>query len=108
MHIWAFEHPEKSDGERYLGVNGFGPAQAIVDVLRWHYKGTGIGEKIVIGRSGEGYVGFNKETGEVEEVRYPPENMKVDGSKAAREMGVKYISFPQSIVDTAKAMEPLL
>lgn len=108
MHTWAYENPKKSDGERYLGVNGFGPSQAIADVLRDHYKGTPIGEKIVVGSPGEGYGGYNKEIGKVEEVKYPPENMKVDGSKAAREMGLKYISFPQSIVDTAKAMEPLL
>lgn len=108
MHIWAFEHPDKSDGERFLGVKGFGPSQAVADVLRYHYKGTSIGDKIVVGEPGKGYVGFNEKTGEVEEVRYPEENMKVDGSKAVRVMGVEYISFPQSIVDTAKAMEPLL
>ena len=89
-------------------MNGFGPAQAIADVLRSHYKGTEIGRKIVVGEPGKGYVGFNRETGEVESVRYPEENLKVDGSKAEKEMGVKYISFPQSIVDTAKVMEPLL
>ncbi|KUJ16913.1 NAD-dependent epimerase/dehydratase:3-beta hydroxysteroid dehydrogenase/isomerase-like protein [Mollisia scopiformis] len=108
MHTWAYENPKKADGERYIACNGFGPSQALADILREHYKGTTIGEKIPVGTPGAGYVGYNKETGKVESVQYPPENIKVDGTKAVREMGIKYISFPQSVVDTAKALEPLV
>jgi len=108
MHVWAYEHPEKADGERYIACNGFGPLQAVADVLRDHYKGTQIAEKIPVGSPGTGYVGYDKETGKVENLKYPPGNVQVDGSKAQREMGFEYITFPQSIVATAKSMVSLL
>jgi nucleoside-diphosphate-sugar epimerase len=108
MHIWAFENASKSDGERYLGVQGFGPMQAAADILNDAYRGTKIGEKITKGTPGEGYVGYNKETGKVESVGQLPGARRISGAKAEREMGLKYISFQQSIVDTAKAFEALL
>lgn len=108
MHTWAYENPKKADGERYIACNGFGPYQAVADILKDQYKGTSTAEKITAGTPGQGYVGFNKETGKVESVAYLETGNKIDGSKAIREMGIKYISFPQSVVDTAKALEPLL
>ncbi|KAH8656023.1 hypothetical protein BGZ60DRAFT_385011 [Tricladium varicosporioides] len=108
MHVWAFEHPEKSDGERYIACQGFGPMQAVHDILRQAYKGTPIAEKIFPGIPGENYVGYNKETGEIEDIKFLPGRVRVDGSKAAKEMGFKYINFKQSVLETAKAMEPLL
>jgi nucleoside-diphosphate-sugar epimerase len=108
MHIWAFENAQKADGERYLGVQGFGPIQAAADVLNDAYKGTKIGEKITKGTPGEGYVGYNKETGKVDFVGFLPGARKISGAKAVREMGLEYITFQQSIVDTAKAFEALL
>jgi nucleoside-diphosphate-sugar epimerase len=108
MHIWAFENASKSDGERYLGVQGFGPMQAAADILNDAYRGTKIGEKITKGTPGEGYVGYNKETGKVESIGKLPGASRISGAKAEREMGLKYISFQQSIVDTAKAFEALL
>lgn len=108
MHIWAFENASKADGERYIACRGFGPLQGVADILNEEYKKTAIGEKIAVGSPGEGYVGYNKEKGKVENVLYLPEKPRADGSKAAREMGFKYIDFPQSVVDTAKALEPLL
>ncbi|KAF8857237.1 NAD(P)-binding protein [Acephala macrosclerotiorum] len=108
MHTWAYEHPEKADGERYIACQGFGPSQAIADVLHYAYKGTPIAEKIPVGNPGVGYIGYDKETGKVENLNYHPENVKVDGSKGKKAMGFEYITFPQSIVDTAKSMEPLL
>lgn len=108
MHTWAYENPKKADGERYLACNGYGPYQAVADVLREQYKGTPIAEKIPVGTPGEGYVGFNKETRKVDHVGYPEGRVRLDGSKAVREMGITYVSFPQSVLDTAKAMEPLL
>lgn len=108
MHIWAFENASKSDGERYLGVQGFGPMQAVADILRDAYKGIAIGEKITKGNPGEGYVGYNKETGTVDEIGFLPGARRINGTKAVREMGLKYIPFQQSIVDTAKVFEALL
>ncbi len=37
-----------------------------------------------------------------------PGARRISGEKAVREMGLKYISFQQSILDTAKAFEALL
>jgi len=108
MHIWAFENSSKADGERYLGVQGFGPMQAAADVLNDAYRGTKIGEKISKGTPGEGYVGYNKETGKVDSVGVLPGARRISGQKAVKEMGLEYITFQQSIVDTAKAFEALL
>jgi nucleoside-diphosphate-sugar epimerase len=107
-HVWAYENPSKADGQRYIACEGFGPTQAVADILRYAYKGTPIAEKILVGNPGEKYLGFNKETGDVDYVKYNPGTVRVDGSKAEREMGFKYISFKQSVLDTAKALEPLL
>ena len=44
----------------------------------------------------------------MDDVKYFPGTVRVDGSKAEREMGFKYIPFKKSVLDTAKALEPLL
>jgi len=110
LHVWAYENPSKADGERYLATQGFGPLQAAADILRFEYKGRPeILEKIPVGKPGDGYHGYGESTGEVSEViGWPEGKFRVSGKKAEREMGVKYISFRKSVVDTAKAFEPLL
>lgn len=107
-HVWAYENSSEADGQRYIACEGFGPTQAIADILRYAYRGTSLAEKMPVGVPGEGYLGLNKETGDVGDVKFLPGTVRVDGSKAAREMGFKYISFKQSVLDTAKALEPLL
>ncbi|TVY13915.1 putative NADPH-dependent methylglyoxal reductase GRP2 [Lachnellula arida] len=107
-HVWAYENAAKADGQRYIACEGFGPAQAVADILRYAYRGTSLAAKIPVGVPGEGYLGFDAETGDVGDVGFLPGTIRVDGSKAAREMGFKYISFKQSVLDTAKALEPLL
>ena len=108
VHVWAYEHPEKANGERYIASAGYGPPQGIADILRKKYKGTKIGEKILAGNPGEGYVGYNKETGEVSDPEYPPESPRPSGKKAEEEFGIKWIPFTQSVEETAEAFEPLL
>jgi nucleoside-diphosphate-sugar epimerase len=108
MHIWAYEHAEKADGERYLGVQGFGPTQAVADILNDVYRGTKIGEKITKGKPGEGYEGFDEKTGKVESIGPLPGARRISGAKAVKEMGLEYIPFQQSIIDTAKVFEALL
>jgi nucleoside-diphosphate-sugar epimerase len=105
MHLWAFENAAKADGERYIACAGFGPSQAAADVLRERYKGTRVGEGIVRGTPGEGYSGG---IGMGEKVEYLPGRVQVSGKKAEREMGLKYVSFRKSILDTAEALEKLL
>jgi nucleoside-diphosphate-sugar epimerase len=108
IHLWAFENPSKADGERYIACGGFGPNQAAADILYERYKGTKVGERIIRGTPGEGYVGFDKEGERVEKVRYLPGKVQISGKKAEREIGVQYISFQKSISDTAEALEKLL
>ncbi|TVY42132.1 AP-2 complex subunit sigma [Lachnellula occidentalis] len=103
-HLWAYENPSKADGQRYIACEGFGPEQAIADILRYAYKGTSIAEKIPVGVPGERYLGFDKETGDVGDVKYFPGMMRVDGSKAEREMGSRII--PISNIKTAHIPKP--
>jgi len=107
-HVWAFENSSKADGERYITSLGYGPLQSAADVLRKEYKGTAIGDKIPVGIPGDTYVGYNEETSEVEEIKYPPGRPRIDGSKASKAMGFTYITYKQSVIDTAKAFEQLL
>ncbi|KAJ8071399.1 hypothetical protein OCU04_001720 [Sclerotinia nivalis] len=111
MHIWAYEHPEKSNGQRYIACAGFGPAQAEADIARAYFKEKGeeqIVKNLPLGNPGEGYVGYNKETEKVESVEWPPETLRVSGEKAPREMGFTYKSLVESTIATAEAIKPLL
>ncbi|CAD6443613.1 48775d96-b4dd-4517-ba77-da740819e717 [Sclerotinia trifoliorum] len=111
MHIWAFEHPEKSNGERYIGCVGIGPWQAHADITRAYFKEKGeeqIVKNIPLGNPGEGYVGYNKETGIVERVELAPDAPRVSGEKAPKEMGFTYKSLAESTIATAEAIRPLL
>ncbi|KAH8804668.1 hypothetical protein F5884DRAFT_796833 [Xylogone sp. PMI_703] len=108
IHVWAYEHSDIADGERYIACQGFGPTQAVADILREKYAGTKFEEKITKGEPGNAYEGFNKDSGKVEYVRWKKGSVQVDGSKAEKAAGIKYIDFPQSVIETAKALEPLL
>lgn len=108
MHIWAYEHPSEADGERFIAAAGFGPVQAAADILRQEYKGTKFEKGISVGSPGEGYIGYNKETGEVGKIEFLPTGFVCSGKKAEEKMGIKWHTFNESVVDTAKAIEPLL
>jgi hypothetical protein len=108
MHLWAFENPSKADGERYIACGGFGPNQAAADVLREKYTGTKVGENIIKGTPGEGYSGYDGKNRKVERVVYLPRSAQVSGKKAEKEMGLRYIPFLKSILDTAEVLEKLL
>ena len=108
MHFWAYENAKKSSGKSYIACGGFGPMQAVADILHEKYRGTEIVEKIVVGKPGRCYDGFNKKTQSVEDVLYPAGKAQISGKKAEREMGIKWISFKQSIGDTADVLEALL
>ncbi|KAG4026914.1 hypothetical protein MFRU_035g00660 [Monilinia fructicola] len=111
MHTWAYEHPEKSNGHRYIACAGFGPLQAQADILRDHLKQKGddaLLKNIPVGNPGEGYVGYNEEAGKVESVGWAPGKPRVSGEKAEREMGFKYRTLLESTRDTAEALRPLL
>jgi hypothetical protein len=52
-------------------------------------------------------VGYDKETGKVDTIGPLPGARRISGQKAVKEMGLQYIPFQQSIVDTAKVLEAL-
>lgn len=106
LHLWAYEHPKEADGERFIASSGYGPPQATADVLREAYPDRR--HIIQAGKPGEGYVGFNKETGVVERVEYPAGRIRVSGAKAEKATGMKFREFKESLLETAKAMERYL
>ncbi|PVH81119.1 NAD(P)-binding protein [Cadophora sp. DSE1049] len=108
LHTWAYENASKSDGERFCACQGFGPLQAVADILRREYKGTSIGEKIPVGQPGVGYLGYDEGTGRIQGLDYEEGRLRVSGGKAERITGLRYIDFEKSVVDTAKVLEALI
>lgn len=100
MHLWAYTHPAEADGERFIACSGFGPPQAVADILREVY-----GDRIPIGNPGEGYIGFDKENGKVEKVDFPVGRVSVSGEKAERIIGIEFIPLQKSILDNGKVFE---
>jgi nucleoside-diphosphate-sugar epimerase len=103
-HLWTYEHAALANGERFIASQGYGPPQALADILREAYPDRrGI---IQEGKPGDGYVGY--EDGVVKEVQYPPGRARVSGEKAQKAMGVRFRTFKESVIETAKAMERYL
>ncbi|KAK5275647.1 hypothetical protein LTR40_012707, partial [Exophiala xenobiotica] len=93
MHIWAMEHPEQSDGQRYLVSNGKAPPQAAADLLREKFPER----DIIVGTPGQGYT---------QDYWYVQGESSVVSSKAYKALGVeRFISYDKSILDTVEAFE---
>ena len=93
MHIWAMEHPEKSDGQRYLVSNGKAPPQAAADLLREHFPER----DIIVGTPGQGYT---------QDYWYVQGENSLVSSKAYKALGVdRFIPYDKSILDTVEAFE---
>ncbi|KIX10295.1 uncharacterized protein Z518_01377 [Rhinocladiella mackenziei CBS 650.93] len=93
MHVWAMEHPEKSNGERYLLSNGKAPPQAAADLLRKTYPER----DIVVGHPGRGYT---------PDYWFVKGESSMVSSKAYQALGVqRFISYDKSILDTVEAFE---
>ena len=97
IHLWCMEHPDQSANQRYIATAGLGPRQAVADILRKAYPER---EPIIPrGKPGEGYrPDFGLFT----------TNRKCNGTKAAEAIGLQYIPYDQSIIDTAKVLEQYL
>jgi len=104
LHLWAYEHAETANGERYIACNGYAPSQATADILREAYPERR--HIIQVGKPGDGYVGY--EDGVVRAVEYPPGRIRVSGEKAQRAMGVRFRGFKESLLETARVMERYL
>ncbi|KAF2664579.1 NAD(P)-binding protein [Microthyrium microscopicum] len=97
IHVWAVEHYQEADGQRYLVVGGRQTGQSIADVLRAEYPDRK--DIIQAGNPGEGY---NKE------YVYDRDGVYFDASKVEKATGQGWIPFDQSIRDSAKAFERYL
>jgi nucleoside-diphosphate-sugar epimerase len=96
LMLYAVDHPEKADGERFIAQAGAPNYQAAADVLNKAYPEKGLD----VGTPGKGYVegyGFAEDA-----------PVKVDASKAVKATGVDWIGFEQSTLDAAKAFEKYL
>ena len=96
MFVFAVDHPDITNGERYLGSAGYGPPQAVADILRKAYPDRK--DIIQEGKPGTGYFPY---------YRYPAK-VSWDGSKTTNVMGLKYIPFDQIVLDTARVFEAFL
>jgi nucleoside-diphosphate-sugar epimerase len=100
---YAVEHPDETNGERYLASGSISHPQAIADVLREELKEDAKAlKRIVEGTKGQGYsADYSKIDGQ--------EGYDVDSSKAAKLLdGGKWIPYKQSVIDTAKTFVGLV
>lgn len=94
LHIWCMEHPEASNGQRYIAANGRGTPQAAADVLRKAFPDR----EIIVGEPESDYVQGTFD--------YVPGMRSTRATKAYNAMGVKsFIRYDKSILDTVKAFE---
>lgn len=93
MHVWAAEHPQEADGQRYLMANGRGTPQAAADILRKAYPER---KEILVGEPGSDYV---------EGWGWMKDGPSFEASKARRALGREFIRYDQSVLETAKVFE---
>lgn len=94
MHVWAVEHPDQSNGQRYLLADGKAPPQAAADLLRQKFPDR----DIVMGNPGQGYT--------LPDYWVLEHEPSLVSTKAYEALGVqRFIRYDQSIMDTVEAFE---
>jgi NADPH-dependent methylglyoxal reductase len=88
-HVRAIERGAETNGERYIITGGSYSLQEQVDILRKHYPER---KDIIV----EGTPG-----------KYPTLDQTLNGSKAARELGIKYKDFETSMIECADSFKHL-
>jgi nucleoside-diphosphate-sugar epimerase len=94
LHVFAIEHSDKANDQRYLAIGGVSSGQAIADILNKHY-----GQRkdiIKIGHPGQGYPA---------DYKTPASGISFDCSKAVKATGQDWIGFEKTVLDAAKAFE---
>lgn len=97
IYLWCAENTTQVDGERYLVVAGHGPKQAILDILSEEYP-----ERRGVILKGNPDQGYNKDW------TFDEGGVVFDSTKVKIAVGLDWIPYDQSIIDTAKSLEPLL
>ena len=95
LMVFAVNHPEIANQQRYIACGGWANGQAIADILNNRYKD----KNITVGSPGEGY-----EPGWV----FKEGGVTIDSSKAVKATGREWIPFDKSVLDAAKYFEKLL
>lgn len=91
LFVWAVQHPEEVDGERYIAYGEGGSEQRIADVLRENYPDR----RNIIKKGTPGM--------------YPLDGgIGIDAGKAIKATGQAFIRYDQSVLDAAKAFEAYL
>jgi len=94
MHVWAAEHPQEANGQRYLMADGRGTPQAAADILRKAYPDR---KQILVGEPGSDYV---------EGWGWPKDGQSFESTKAKKALGRdSFIRHDQSVLETAKVFE---
>lgn len=88
LFLWAVEHPETADGERYIAYGDKGSAHKIAGILREHYPGR----RDIIKDYPAGV----------------PGDYSIDASKAVKATGQDFIKYEKSVLDAAKSFEVYL
>jgi nucleoside-diphosphate-sugar epimerase len=97
VHLWAAEHGQEANGQRYLVIAGLQSNQAVADILRKQYPARR--NIIKEGNPGEGYP---------PDFQYPKGGIEFDSSKAVKATGHNWIGFEKTVIDAAKAFEHYL
>ncbi|KAF1920299.1 hypothetical protein BDU57DRAFT_440157 [Ampelomyces quisqualis] len=101
--LYAIEHPDKTNGERYIASSGVSNAQAFRDILREEFSDEVSRKRIAEGEKGKGY------SADYQEVEDKETAYVVDSRKARKvlERG-EWISLKKSVVDTARGFVGLV
>jgi nucleoside-diphosphate-sugar epimerase len=100
---YPIEHPDETNGERYIASGSANHPQAIADILRQEFKNDAKAvERIPIGNPGKGYASdYSRIDGQGE--------LYVDSSKAQKLLeGGEWVPYRQSVIDTAKTFRGLV
>jgi nucleoside-diphosphate-sugar epimerase len=89
LFLWAAEHAEQANGERYLAVSGIAVPQALADILNEAFPEKNLKK----GTPGEGY-----------DATLKPAAVEIDALKAIAVTGQGWIGMRETVVSTAKAL----
>lgn len=92
--VFAVQHPEKADGQRYLASSAMGTNEAVSDILKEAYP-----DRKDIIKGGVGKVWEDKDF---------DISGGLDVSKAVNAMGRPFVGFKESVLDAAKSFERYL
>jgi nucleoside-diphosphate-sugar epimerase len=94
VFVAIIEQPEKANGERFITASAFATGQAYLDILNKQYP-----EKKDIIKLGE------PNTGYMPGYATPSTFTEIDNTKVPKVLGLEWIPFEKTVIDSAKAFE---